>query len=633
MAAGTIRAGDFCVASIRSGAAGRAGAGQDGKEGKDKKPLKPETLRRVAQTFRPYHKQVAGIAVTVLLAAALGLFPPFLLQAIINKGLLGRNMGLVSRDTLLTLGATLLSTVLTLYYGYLSILVGQRIMRDLRNRLYSHLQGMALRFFADTRTGEIQSRLANDVGGVQSVLSDTAATVLSNTTIVISTLIVMIIMDWRLTLLSVGVLPLFAWLGKLIGEWAQGIRKDVQTRLADLSATMQETLSVSGALLSKTSGRSRLALQKFSGENDALTDVQIKQAMVFRVFFNLIGLTFSLTPVLVYWLASDLIVARGDHHLTLGTIVAFTALQARLFFPLTGLLNVQVDVTSALALFDRIFEYLDLKQEIVDAPDAIALSPAQIRGQVAFEAVSFRYDEAQAEPTLASITFEAKPGQLIALVGHSGSGKTTLTSLIPRLYDADIGHVLIDGFDVRQIKLESLGQSIGVVTQETYLVHDTIKANLRYGNPDATDAELVAAARAAAIHDHIASLPDGYDTVVGERGYKLSGGEKQRVAIARAILKNPRILILDEATSALDTQSERLIQSALVPLMAGRTTFAIAHRLSTILAADLILVLDRGRIVERGTHADLLDSGGAYAALYAAQFEEAAADSPLLSLV
>lgn len=610
----------------------RGGAGKGVGE-REKKPLKADTLKRVMQTFRPYHKQVAGIAVTVLLAAALGTFPPFLLRAIINKGLLGHNMALVSRDTGLTLGATLGSTILTLYYGYLSILVGQRIMRDLRNTLYRHLQGMALRFFADTRTGEIQSRLANDVGGVQSVLSDTAATVLSNTTVVISTLVAMVWMDWRLTLLSVGILPLFAWLGKMVGEWAQGIRKEVQTRLADLSATMQETLSVSGALLSKTSGRSGLALQKFSGENDALTDAQIKQAMVFRVFFNLIGLTFSLTPVLVYWLASDLVVAHGDRHLTLGTIVAFTALQARLFFPLTGLLNVQVDVTSALALFDRIFEYLDLKQEIVDAPDAIALSPNQIRGEVAFDAVSFRYDEAQAEPTLEKITFEAKPGQLIALVGHSGSGKTTLTSLIPRLYDADAGRVLIDGFDVKQIKLESLGQSIGVVTQETYLVHDTIKANLRYGNPDATDAELAAAARAAAIHDHIASLPEGYDTVVGERGYKLSGGEKQRVAIARAILKNPRILILDEATSALDTQSERLIQSALVPLMAGRTTFAIAHRLSTILAADLILVLDRGRIVERGTHADLLDSGGAYAALYAAQFEEAAFENPLLAAV
>ncbi len=598
----------------------RGGAGQGGRE---KKPLKAGTLGRVMRTFQPYHKQVALIAVTVLAAAGLGLFPPFLLQAIINHGLLGRDMALVTRDIGLTLATTLVSTVLTLYYGYLSILVGQRIMRDLRNQLYQHLQGMALRFFADTRTGEIQSRLANDVGGVQSVLSDTAATVLSNTTIVLSTLAAMIIMDWRLTLLSVGVLPLFAWVGKWVGEWGAGIRKEVQTRLADMNSTMQETLSVSGVLLSKTSGRAGLSLAKFAGENQALTDAQIKQSMVFRVFFNLIGLTFSLTPALVYWLAADLVVSHGDHHLSLGTIVAFTVLQARLFFPLTGLLNVQVDVTSALALFDRIFEYLDLKQEIVDAPDATALSPSQIRGEVAFSNVTFRYEEAQAEPTLGSITFDAKPGQLVALVGHSGSGKTTLTSLIPRLYDADSGRVLIDGFDVKQITLESLGQAIGVVTQETYLVHDTIKTNLRYGNPDATDAELIAAARAAAIHDHIAGLPDGYDTVVGERGYKLSGGEKQRVAIARAILKNPRILILDEATSALDTQSERLIQSALVPLMAGRTTFAIAHRLSTILAADLILVLEKGQIVERGTHDALLEAGGAYARLYAAQFEEA----------
>ena len=304
-----------------------------GRDGRDKKPLKPDTLKRVMQTFGPYHKQVAGIAVTVLLAAALGLFPPFLLQAIINKGLLARNMGLVTRDIAWTLLTTLVSTALTLYYGYLSILVGQRIMRDLRNQLYTHLQGMALRFFADTRTGEIQSRLANDVGGVQSVLSDTAATVLSNATIVISTLVAMIWMDWRLTLLSVGVLPLFAWLGKLVGEWGQGIRKTVQTRLADMNSTMQETLSVSGVLLAKTSGRAELSLQKFAGENEGLTEAQIKQAMVFRVFFNLIGLTFSLTPALVYWLAADLVVRRGDHHLSVGTIVAFTGAASPAVFP------------------------------------------------------------------------------------------------------------------------------------------------------------------------------------------------------------------------------------------------------------------------------------------------------------
>jgi len=588
----------------------------------DKKPLKPDTLRRVAQTFVPYRTTVAAIAVAVLASAALGLFSPFLLRAIINQGLLARDMALVTRDTLLTLAATLGATGLALLYGYWSVQVGQRIMRDLRNRLYDHLQGMALKFFADTRTGEIQSRLANDVGGVQSVLSDTAASVLSNVTTVLSTLVAMIIMDWRLTLLSVGVLPLFALLGQKVGDYGRGVRGVVQASLADLNATMQETLSVSGVLLTKTSGRQGLTRAKFAEENETLTGAQIKQAMVFRLFFNLIGLTFSLTPVLVYWLAADLIVAHGDRHLTLGTIVAFTTLQARLFFPLTGLLNVQVEVTSALALFDRIFEYLDLKQDITDAPDALALAPAQVRGAVAFEHVTFRYGEEQPAPTLDDITFEAAPGKLIALVGHSGAGKTTLTYLIPRLYDADSGRVTLDGHDIKKIKLESLGQIIAVVTQETYLVHDTIKANLRYGNPNATDAELVAAAQAAAIHDHIAGLADGYDTVVGERGYKLSGGEKQRIAIARAILKNPRILILDEATSALDTHSERLIQSALVPLMEGRTTFAIAHRLSTILAADLILVLEGGRIVERGIHTSLLQANGPYARLYAAQFRD-----------
>lgn len=341
-----------------------------------------------------------------------------------------------------------------------------------------------------------------------------------------------------------------------------------------------------------------------------------------RYFFNLIGLTFSITPVLVYWLAGYLIIASGDHHLTLGTIVAFTALQSRLFFPLTNLLNVQVEVMSALALFDRIFEYLDMEQEITDAPDAMDLPAQKVQGAVAYQDVWFRYSPDQETPTLQDITFEAPPGSLVALVGPSGAGKTTLTYLLPRLYDVDSGHVTIDGHDVRQIKLESLSRLFGVVTQETYLVHDTIAANLRYARPDAADDELIAAAKAAAIHDHIASLPEGYNTIVGERGYKLSGGEKQRIAIARAILKDPRILILDEATSSLDTQSERLIQAALQPLMAGRTTFAIAHRLSTILAADLILVMEKGQIVERGRHEELLALGGVYAGLYAAQFHD-----------
>ncbi|HET7082114.1 MAG TPA: ABC transporter ATP-binding protein, partial [Candidatus Limnocylindria bacterium] len=571
---------------------------------------------------------------------------PILLKLIIDNLTGPKDIGLLYLQAGLMIVLPIGTSLLGVWQSYLSNVVGQRVMDDLRLALYTHLQWMPLRFFTETRTGEIQSRIGNDVNGVQSVVTDTAASLLANFATVATTVIAMLILDWRLTILSLGMLPIFAYITYRVGKVRRVVSGLTQKSLAEVSAITQESLSVSGILLSKTFGQQQASIEKFGRESRRLGDLQIRQQMIGRWFFAMIGTFFSIAPAFVYLLAGSLII-DGDTNVSIGTIVAFTTLQSRLFFPLGQLLNVQVEIQGALALFDRIFEYLEMEPEIRDAPDAVSLDPSTLRGDVRFRDVTFRYPsapaqfvpeggaaEAEAEavaegravPTairpfgLTEIDFEALPGQLVALVGPSGAGKTTTTYLIPRLYDVDEGAVEIDGIDVRRIRLASLGREIGVVTQETYLFHASVLENLRYARPEATMEEIEAASRAAAMHDRVMELPDGYDTIVGERGYKLSGGEKQRVAIARVLLKDPRILLLDEATSALDTVSERLIQGALARLMEGRTTIAIAHRLSTILRADLILVFDRGRIVERGTHDELVRHEGLYARLYAEQF-------------
>jgi ATP-binding cassette subfamily B protein len=608
------------------------------------------TMRRVAQSFTPYKFQVVLVLLAIILTTVLGLVNPLMIRYIFDDAIGKRNLNLLIIFVIIMFITPIVTGIIGVGQTYLNNTIGQRVMRDFRNKLYNHLQSMSLRFFTSTRTGEIQSRLSNDVGGVQNVVTDTATSVVSNVSTALSTIIAMLFISPLLTLISLGLLPVFLWITYKVGNVRRTTSKQTQQSLASLTAMMQETLSVSGILLIKTFGRQKYAQKQFEDENQKLTDLEVRQQMIGRWFFMLIGTFFSITPAIIYLVAGYQIIQDPRAAITLGGIVAFTTLQSRVFFPIGQLLSVQVEIQGALALFDRIFEYLDLPIEIQDKLNPRKLTPNSVRGEVAFKDVTFTYkrdepsvlngmgdgegkrpvspkpvaitEESEPRPTLNNVSFEIKPGQLAALVGPSGAGKTTITYLVPRLYDVDSGSVEIDGHNVKDIALESLGEVIGVVTQETYLFHASVRENLMYARTDATEEEMIEAAKAAAIHDRIMELDDGYDTIVGERGYKLSGGEKQRLAIARVILKNPRVLILDEATSALDTHSERLIQAALEPLMKNRTTLAIAHRLSTILAADVILIVDKGEIVERGTHQELLEKSGLYARLYNEQFSQ-----------
>ncbi len=617
-------------------------------ESKGRPRVDRELLRRVAEYARPYWAFILLILVAMSATSLLGLVPPLLYRDLIDSVLPAGDTSRLNLLALAMIGIPLLIGLIGVGQRYFSARMGEGIIFDLRQEMYAHLQQMSLRFFTHTKSGEVISRFNNDVVGAQSAVTNTLPQITTNVITLVSTLAVMISIEWRLALLSVAILPLFLLPARRVGRILRKIRRQGLEYNADMSSKITETLGINGALLVKTFGRQRQEVDRFRETNRRVRDIGVRRALVGRWFFLGLSIASAIGTALIYWSGGHLVLSSD---ITVGTIVAFAAYLTRLYGPISALSNVQVEFATSLVSFERVFEYLDLPVEIQDRPGAVGLDA--VEGLVRFDEVSFSYladPDSEAEASLllagpdgetdgreeltapvgpaasrrwalADLSFEIQPGQLAALVGPSGAGKTTVTYLLPRLYDPTQGRITIDGHDLRDVTQESLALQMGMVTQETYLFHDTVRANLLYAKPDATQDELEAACRAANIHSFIAGLPDGYDTLVGERGYRLSGGEKQRLAIARVILKDPGILILDEATSHLDSSSEALIQAALEPLLEGRTSLVIAHRLSTILAADKILVLDEGRLVEEGTHAELLARGGLYAQLYEMQFD------------
>lgn len=598
-------------------------------------PEQPAQLRRILGLFRPYRGRLALVALLVGASALVSVASPFLLREVLDTAIPERRTGLLTLLALGMIAAAVVTSVFGVLQTLISTTVGQRVMHDLRTAVYDRLQRMPLAFFTRTRTGEVQSRIANDIGGMQATVTSTATSLVSNLTSVVATVVAMLALDWRLTVVSLLLLPLFVWISRRVGRERKRITSQRQKQMAAMSAMVTESLSVSGILLGRTMGRSESLTREFAQESERLVGLEVRSSMAGRWRMSTIGIVMAAMPAVIYW-AAGMVLDSGGPSVSIGTLVAFVSLQQGLFRPTVSLLSTGVDIQTSLALFQRIFEYLDLPIDITEPAEPVRL--AKVRGEVRFDRVDFSYPKDAKEakdgkdgkeakdtgdlkglksprPTLSGIDLTVPAGGSLAVVGPTGSGKTTLSYLVPRLYDVTGGRILIDGVDVRDLDFDTLSRAVGVVSQETYLFHASVADNLRFAKPDATDEEIVAAARAAQIHDHIASLPEGYDTLVGERGYRFSGGEKQRLAIARTILRDPPVLILDEATSALDTRTEHAVQQAIDTLSAGRTTITIAHRLSTVRDADQIVVLDGGHIAEQGSHEELLAKGGRYAAL------------------